>query len=191
MRTLYLHGFLSSPDSMKATKLREAHAKAKIPFNCPALHVGPKEAAQIILDEISSFNGEPFCVIGSSLGGFYAAWVAKTFRTRAVVLNPAVYPWNFMDEKIGYHKIESTGEMIYVGPNYRKELLAMRTDPPGETLKPNRLAIFGTADEVLDWHEGAKFYEGCPSVIVEGADHRLSNFDPLVPIIMDFVRQSS
>ncbi|MCD8339632.1 MAG: esterase [Burkholderiales bacterium] len=185
MRTLYLHGFLSSPESMKAVKLREAHRKAGIPFHCPTLHVGPKEASKIILNEIESFNGDGFCVAGSSLGGFYAAWVAEKYGVRAVVLNPAVYPWNFMDEKICFHLIPATGKYIYVSPSYREELLALKTMPPAR--KQERLAIFGDADEVLNWIEGAVFYKGCPSIVGKDGDHRLSDFDPLVPRIMEFL----
>ncbi len=187
MRTLYLHGFLSSPSSNKATKLREAHQKAGIKFSAPELHVGPKAAAEIILRTIESFDGEDFCVIGSSLGGFYSTWVAENFSTRAILLNPAVRPWNFMDGKEGEHFVEGTNKKIIVYPQYKEELQTMATDKPSNP--KNYLVFLADADEVLNWKDGAEFYSQCRQIIVKGADHRFSEFDSLVPEIMDFVRR--
>ncbi len=187
MRTLYLHGFLSSPGSNKATKLRAAHIKAGIEFFAPELHVGPKDVLEIILRTIDSFGGDNFCVIGSSLGGFYSTWVAENFGTKAVLLNPAVRPWNFMEDKIGEHFVEGTNKKIIVYPQYKEELQIMATDRPSNP--KNYLVFLGDADEVLNWKDGAEFYSQCRQVIVKGADHRFSEFDSLVPTIMDFVQQ--
>ncbi len=185
MRTLYLHGFLSSPESMKGKKLRQAHQKAGIPFDAPVLHCSPKDAAGIIEDMIRGFCGDDFCVVGSSLGGFYATWVAENYGVPAVLLNPAVRPWNFMADKIGIHTITGTDKTIEVVPEYDPELRAMGKE---SITKPQRyLTILGDADEVLDWRDGAKFYAEARQIVVKGGDHRLSDFDPLIPEIMEFI----
>ena len=88
---LYLHGFCSSPESWKARLLADAMTRRGQGerFFCPFLSPVPREAiAQA--EEIIHREAGPLAVVGSSLGGFYATWLAEKFDLRAVLVNPAV-----------------------------------------------------------------------------------------------------
>jgi len=185
--TLYLHGFCSHPDSNKGRLLRKAHEDAGIPFIAPALHVGPQKASKIILDSVRGLNPEELVVIGSSLGGFYATWLTEQLGCRAILLNPAVSPWNVVGENLGKHELTEIGVTIEVVPSHVEELQRMRT----RSLKHprNYMTFLGNQDEMLDWTEGLFFYKDTQVRIVEGGDHRFSHFEELIPEIMKFVRQ--
>lgn len=183
--TIYIHGFLSSPYSNKGKILEQRHLQRGIPFIAPEIFVGPKKAAEIIIAAVDQVQTDDFCFIGSSLGGFYATWAAEKFSRKAVLLNPAVRPWLFMEDKVGVHYVEQTGDKIVVYPEYEEELKALAVN----SLKApsNYLTILGDKDEVLNWHDGEEFYHETNVKIVHGADHRLSGFDSLADDVMNFL----
>ena len=100
---VYLHGFRSSPQSRKAQMLREHLQKlGRVDqFVCPALPASPRMASQLALYAARSTRVEHLAVIGSSLGGYYATWVAEHLGCRAVLLNPAVDPARDLQAHIG------------------------------------------------------------------------------------------
>lgn len=185
--TLYLHGFCSHPNTNKGRLLRKAHEEAGLPFIAPPLHVGPRKAADIILEAVRGIEPEDLVVIGSSLGGFYATWLTERLGCRAVLLNPAVSPWNVVGENLGKHELKDIGVTIEVVPSHVDELKKMRTT----NLKHPRdyLTFLGNEDEMLDWTEGLFFYRDTQVRIVEGGDHRFSHFEELIPEIMRFIQQ--
>ena len=89
---LYLHGFRSSPQSTKATKVGAwiAAHRPDVAWWCPQLAVSPAAAMRDVFAGIADWPRERTGIIGSSLGGFYATVVAERHGGRAVVLNPAV-----------------------------------------------------------------------------------------------------
>lgn len=186
--TIYIHGFLSSPYSNKGKILRKIHEQRGIPFIAPEFFVGPRKATDIIDKTVRQVATEDFCFIGSSLGGFYATWAAEKYGKKAVLLNPAVRPWLFMEDKMGVHYVEQTGDEIIVYPEYEIELKALAVDKL--QLPLNYLTILGDQDEVLNWRDGKEFYDGTNIKIVQGADHRLSNFDALAEEVMNFLHGS-
>lgn len=105
--TLYLHGFLSHPNSAKPKLLREAHEKIGKPFIAPELYMSPEEVAAFLSKLIKEdLEGGPVDVIGSSLGGFYAAWAKEHLPVvKAVLLNPALGNWGKVDFQPGWHKV--------------------------------------------------------------------------------------
>jgi len=87
---LYLHGFRSSPQSTKATKVGAwmAGHRPDVVWWCPQLAVSPAAAMRDIFAGIAEWPRERTGIIGSSLGGFYATVVAERHGGRAVVLIP-------------------------------------------------------------------------------------------------------
>jgi predicted esterase YcpF (UPF0227 family) len=195
MRTthlLYLHGFRSSPQSMKARKMAAliAQRHPAVHWHCPQLPPSPEAALRGVMDEIAGWPGqagyESLAVIGSSLGGFYATAVAERLGVRAVLLNPAVEPARdlarYIGEQTAWHNPD---EHFFFEPRFVDELKAQHAGPlktPG-----NYLAIIAKGDEVLDWREMAGRYAGARLRILEGGDHALSDFDAQVPEILEFL----
>lgn len=88
---LYLHGFRSSPQSWKARLLADAFAARGLAsqFHCPALSHDPAIAIAQAEAILARHPGH-FALAGSSLGGYYATWLAEKHDLRAVLINPAV-----------------------------------------------------------------------------------------------------
>ncbi|HRK57130.1 MAG TPA: YqiA/YcfP family alpha/beta fold hydrolase, partial [Burkholderiaceae bacterium] len=102
---IYLHGFLSSPDSTKAQRLRTAMAQRGLAseYVCPQLPMSPRAAAKLVLATAQMDDAEHLTLIGSSLGGFYATWAAEQLGCRAVLLNPAITPFEDLRRAVGAH----------------------------------------------------------------------------------------
>lgn len=198
MRTthlLYLHGFRSSPQSVKSRKMaalvREHHPA--VHWWCPQLPASPQAALQMVFDEIAGWpqqaGHQSMAVIGSSLGGFYATAVAERVGCKAVLLNPAVEPARdlagYIGEQTAWHNPHNPEGHFFFEPRFVDELKAQHAGPlktPG-----NYLAVIAKGDEVLDWREMTARYAGARIRLLEGGDHALSDFDSHVPEILDFL----
>jgi hypothetical protein len=117
---LYLHGFRSSPRSTKARLVaqRVAQAHPDLQWWCPQLPPSPHDAIDMVMKGIAHWPRKSMAVIGSSLGGFYATYVAGMTRCRAVLLNPAVHPARDLTRYIGDQTSwHDPAEHFYFGPN--------------------------------------------------------------------------
>jgi len=87
---LYLHGFTSGPQSHKAQALGQRMRERGLGdfLVCPQLPASPREAIALTTDLIARRGITT--VVGSSLGCYYATWLAETFDLKAVLVNPAV-----------------------------------------------------------------------------------------------------
>lgn len=185
---LYLHGFRSSPLSSKARKLcRAIHAlRRNVLWWSPQLPASPAEASQCIAAGTKDWPTESMAVVGSSLGGYYANWLAERKRCRAVLLNPAVQPARSLASSVGqltrWHAPEQRFDFK---AEYLDELRALAVTQPangGQTL-----AIIAKGDEVLDWREMAQQHAGAHLHILDGGDHGLTDFDVHLPRILAFL----
>jgi predicted esterase YcpF (UPF0227 family) len=184
---LYLHGFRSSPGSAKArqvaARVRERHPQ--VHWWCPQLPPSPRAAAGMLMETVARWPAE-MAVIGSSLGGFYATWVAEEKACKAALLNPAVRPARdlaaYIGEQAGWH---DPGERFFFEPRFVDELRALER---GRIARPeNYFAIIAKGDEVLDWREMAARYEGAAIKLLEGGDHALSDFDRHIDPLFAFL----
>lgn len=175
---LYLHGFRSSPLSMKAVKMAQRIQRDHpgVTWWCPQLPPSPRVAFDAIRQGIADWPHERMAVVGSSLGGFYATRVALQTGCRAVLLNPAVNPARdlarYIGEQTAWHNPD---DRFFFRPEYVDELRALAC---GDLPRPERvLAVIAKGDEVLDWREMVGRYPGVRLKLLEGSDHALSDFD--------------
>lgn len=104
---LYLHGFRSSPQSTKASRLASLFSSTypDVHWWCPQLPPSPLEASKLISEGTANWPKESIAVIGSSLGGFYATWLAHRYDCKAVLINPAIEPARDLAKYIGEHSV--------------------------------------------------------------------------------------
>lgn len=183
---LYLHGFLSSPASVKAQQLRAALTRVgrEADFLCPQLPVSPRAAAEVALASAQLEDPAGLSVIGSSLGGYYATWLAERLGCRAVLLNPAIRPYEDLRAHVGWHADPRGGRPVEVRPEFLDELRALETARLTELGR--YLVIAATGDEVIDYRQMVAKYEGCTMRIIEGSDHALSDFAAYLPQVLGF-----
>jgi len=186
VNVLYLHGFRSSPQSTKATMLRQSFAEAGACFVCPQLPASP-QAAVALAESLIAERGDPardWALIGSSLGGYYATWLAERCGARTVLLNPAIRPADDLRPYLGAVTAWHSGETFLWRDAYLDELRALA---PGVLAKPERyLLIAAKGDEVIDWRDMVTHYAGAHQIVLEGSDHALSDFAALIPAVIDF-----
>lgn len=185
---LYLHGFRSSPQSAKARQMAAYVARhhPDVTFWCPQLPPSPRAAMELVAQGIAPWRGAEMGVVGSSLGGFYASWVAQRKGCRSVLLNPAVHPARDLERYIGEQTAwHDPAERFYFQAEYIDELRALDTT----TLVPAapELAIIAQGDEVLDWREMVARYPHAQQVVQEGGEHALANFGDYLPRVAAFL----
>ena len=187
---LYLHGFRSSPQSAKA-RLMAAHMAEHHPdvvWHCPQLPPSPQAAVDMVSAATAHWPSETMAVVGSSLGGFYATWVAEQRGCKAVLLNPAVNPARDLQKYIGaqtqWHAPE---EAFFFQPHYVDELRDLHC---GDLRTPaHYFCIIAKGDEVLDWREMHARYAASEVLLLEGGDHALSDFASHLPRVMAHLGQ--
>jgi predicted esterase YcpF (UPF0227 family) len=186
---LYLHGFRSSPRSFKAQKMAEAVRRRHpgVTWWCPQLPPSPREAMDMAWDTVRRWPHERTAVVGSSLGGFYATWVAERTGCRAVLLNPAVDPARDLQKYVGEQTAwHDPNERFEVKPEFMQELRALECGPVAH---PERyFAVIAKGDEVLDWREMTGRYPGVRIKLLEGGDHALGDFDDHLEEVLAFLR---
>jgi uncharacterized protein len=174
---LYLHGFRSSPQSTKArqvaARVRESHSQVN--WWCPQLPPSPRAAMEMVMEGIASWPATEMAVIGSSLGGFYASYVAQAKKCKAVLLNPAVHAARDLAKYIGEQTAwHDPREKFFFEPRFVEELRVLEGGPPAD---PEKIfAIIAKGDEVLDWREMTARYPGSVIKLLERGDHALSDF---------------
>ena len=153
---------------------------------CPQLPPSPREAAALIRQGTADWPAERMAVVGSSLGGFYATWVAEQRGCKAVLLNPAVDPARDLAKYIGEQTAwHDPAERFFFRPEYIDELRALACGP---ITRPERyFAVIAKGDELLDWREMAGRYPGAAIRLLEGSDHALSDFDQHIGAVMAFL----
>ncbi|PUE61647.1 esterase [Limnohabitans sp. 2KL-17] len=189
---LYLHGFRSSPNSAKAQKMAWI-VQADHPgvtWWCPQLHASPRQAIDALLAGVSAWPRERMAIMGSSLGGFYAAWLAQQLGCPAVLLNPAVHPARDLAGYIGEHPAwHDPSQKVFFEADYVRELADLESKiQPHQPHTTKKLAVIAKGDEVLDWREMLACHEAGRVRLVEGGDHALSDFDLYLPEILEFLR---
>ena len=183
---LYLHGFCSAPASLKARLLADVLAARGLAdrFFCPALSHVPFDAIAQAEAIIEAQPG-PLTLVGSSLGGFYAACLAERYSLRAALVNPLVTLPQPYDSFIGEHLNLYTGERFNFTAEHVDQLQALET--PSVTPE-NYLLLVETGDEVLDYRQAIARYAGCRQMVFEGGDHSFTHFAELLPQLLEYCR---
>jgi predicted esterase YcpF (UPF0227 family) len=184
---VYLHGFRSSPASIKATRLRAYVDSLPSPptLHVPALHHRPSLAMRDVVEWVERNADGDVAFVGSSLGGFYATYLAERFGARAVMINPAVRPYQALAASLGVQTNLHTGEAFEVTHEHMEELRAMAV---ARITHPERyFLLVETGDEVLDYRDAVAFYAGACQYVRGGGDHTFTEFEAQMPAILRFV----
>lgn len=182
---IYLHGFNSSPGSHKAQVLArymQAHGLGDR-YRCPALPHLPRQALAVVEAEIGRHPRASVTLVGSSLGGFYATYLAERHDLRALLINPAVYPHEDLRAYLGAQRNLYTQQQYELTEEHLRQWEKLYLP----TVRPQRyLLLVETGDEVLDYRQAVKKYAGARQIIVEGGDHSLVSFPEHIPMILEF-----
>ena len=150
-------------------------------FACPALPTFAREAISAVNPLL---KGKP-CLVGSSLGGFYATYLAEKHGLKAVLLNPAIDPHIGLRAYLGPQKNLHTGEPYELTEAHLRgweELDVKRVTPS------RYLLVVETGDEVLDYRRALERYALAEQIVVPSGDHSLQSFPQHLARILEFSR---
>ena len=182
---IYLHGFNSSPGSHKAQLLKrymEARGLSD-QYSCPALPTLGTQAIAAVEAEMALHADESITLVGSSLGGFYASYLAERHSIRAVLINPAVYPHEDLRAYLGVQSNPYTQQRYELTEEHLRQWEQLNLP----SVRAERyLLIVETGDEVLDFRQAVSKYAGGRQVVIDGGDHSLASFPEHIPLILEF-----
>jgi uncharacterized protein len=169
---LYLHGFTSGPQSFKARALHaHLHRRGQGDrFICPQLP--PSPAAALALAESLIRPGTT--LVGSSLGGYYATWLAERHDLGAVLINPAVVAQLPVQQFVGPQRNLYTGEAFEFTHAHVAELLAIEV--PVLTRPSRYWLLVEQGDEVLDYRHAVARYAGARQTVLPGGNHSFTRW---------------
>ena len=187
---VYLHGFRSSPRSSKAMMTGEGVKAISSPANpiewyCPQLLASPKESMAMVEEHIKQTGADQIVVVGSSLGGFYANYLAEKYDCKAVVLNPAVRAARELAPHVGMMTAYDNDEPFDFRPEYIDELKSLQVE---KITNPSRyFLIAAKGDELLDWQEMVAFYPEAKHLVLDGSDHGIADYAEHLPQVLKFI----
>jgi uncharacterized protein len=184
---VYLHGLNSAGSSHKAAVLREQ--LASIDVFSPTY---PAQAAAQALTSLTAQLGElletsatdtPRVLVGSSMGGFYGAWLAHRLGfDHLVMINPALRPWELLQQVEGWQYNEAKDERYYLSAEMVAATGAFATTPSEIGLPVTLLHDKG--DELIDYRQAVAAYDGFADIhLFEGGSHAFEHMDEAVTII--------
>lgn len=174
---LYIHGFASCGQGNKSRLLQEFFGDVI----APDLPSAPHKAVQH-LEKILTQNSIDL-LVGSSLGGYYATYLAQKYGIKGVLLNPSTRPYHTLKPYIGINKRFCDGEEFEWKEEYLQELFAYDTT----NLRKNLLLVLlQSGDEVLDYREAFEKYSNQRRVVEYGGNHRFENLQDYLCMIKNF-----
>lgn len=182
---IYLHGFRSSPASEKARLLARHMASRGMAdrFWCEQLPVSPRQAIETVEDVLARSPKTP-TLVGSSLGGYYATYLAEKHDLRAILINPAVVPHETLARFVGVQTNVYTGETFEFTREHLTELEQLNVP---QLSRPERFwLLVETGDEVLDYRQAVQKYAGARQTVIEGGDHSFQHFPDYLDAIVEF-----
>jgi predicted esterase YcpF (UPF0227 family) len=203
---VYLHGFLSSPQSVKAQQ-----SVSFVKKNFPSLHLhvpqlpgNVNKAVTIIDNLVATLPSNKTGFIGSSMGGFLATYCVEKYSIqnqevglakgtkgkqtsypRAVLINPAVTPFDLLHDYLGQHINPYTNEVFNILPQHITRLRQLYVN---KLIDPSRYKVLlQTGDETLDYKLAANKYASCDLVVEKGGDHSFVGYEAHLPRIFGFL----
>lgn len=187
---LYLHGLNSSGLSKKAARLREALAPIEVLSPSYPAH-RPQAAADRLSGWLRTLRcergpSEPRLWVGSSMGGFYGRYLARSFPVgHLVLINPALRPWEVLAPYRGERMVTASGEAYRVD-----DALIEGTRPFGVAMEdeasPTTSLFLDEGDELIDWRIAANIYRERGRLLrFPGGGHTFTHLDEVIPLIRD------
>ena len=187
---LYLHGFLSSPKSVKAqaTKAYFEQYHSDVRLHIPELSNFPSKVEGQLLDLIESTPAlldDGLKLIGSSMGGYLSTFLLEQFGGKAVLINPAVRPYELLQSFIGTHENPYSKEQFEIVEGDIGVIKALEAESISDQARYK--VLLQTEDETLDYRLAAEKYAQSHLVIEEGGDHSFVGYENHLPAIAEFL----
>ena len=204
-RYIYLHGFTSSPQSGKATYFRQRFAACGVTLDVPQLDEGNFERMTMssqaaVIDR--AVGDRPSVLLGSSLGGYLAAWYAARHQEveRVVLMAPAFFFLSRWQERFSAREMDlwrrqgslpifhyGSGQDLPLAYSFIEEALSLEDEP--RFTQPG-LILHGTLDPVVPVSTSESYAQGRANITLRrfNSGHELTDvLDPMWGEIRPFL----
>lgn len=182
----YLHGFRSGPQSAKVQALaaRMEQLGLREHLWCEQLSPIPAQAIAQVERQLARSAQTP-TFVGSSLGGFYATYLANLHACRAVLINPLVLHAQFQaDEFLGEHQMIYSAERFSFTREHVDQIKVL--DTPSLRHPDNFWLLAEEGDEVLDYHHALQRYQACRQTVLPGGNHSFTRWNDYLDGVIAF-----
>ena len=182
---LYFHGFKSSSDSGKAQEFKKfiENKTSQTKIIIPDLKDDFKEAHKQIEGLIEK-NSPNILYMGSSLGGYYALYFAQLYKTKSILINPAIPPLKDFEIHLGKNENYATGNKFTIS---KDDISYVRSLHHKKILEPkNNLILLESGDEILNYVESSSYFRGSYIDIFYGGNHSYTSIKEKFTKIKDF-----
>lgn len=195
---VYLHGFQSNPRSLKAQQLQaylqaqlEQNEQAEFNLHLPDLNFPPQQVMQKLQHMVQTLPNMVF--VGSSFGAFYATQMVARYGCPAVLINPAMRPWQLFRSLFGEAQLPyKVSETWTLTAEHLSEMQQIHFEqfPHADKI----LVLLQQGDEVLDYLEAQRYYKQqhpMAMIMTEyGGNHTMDNFNEKIPMLLTFLKHS-
>ncbi len=186
-KLLYLHGFNSSPESHKALLVSKylAEKGCSEQLICPQIPAVPGEAREFLEDIVQqTISDYQLNFVGSSLGGYYATYLAEKYSGSAVLINPSVKPYETLKACLGENKFYFDDGCWDFNETHIQQLKEMDVKHISDARR--YLVLLQTGDQTLDYRQAEKKYKNSQCIIEQGGDHGFVDLERYLLQIMQF-----
>ncbi len=177
---IYIHGWNSSGNARKAELLRaELANNTEYEVASHTLKSHPREAIKQLTKIIESEKkSRKVFLIGSSLGGYYAVYLAEELGLKATMINPAVWAYKIFENDRGENLNPNTDETYIVDQEWIDSLEEIFIKSPDIQ---KYLVLLQTGDETLDYRYAEKYFSGAKISIDQGGSHSFEDLESKIP----------
>ena len=191
MQIIYLHGFQSSPMSKKGQQLQQYCTNVEhADVHLPDLNKPPEHVLRDISKLIESLPLDQVRLVGSSLGGFYATYLVAKYGCPAVLINPAMRPWQLFEDLFGIEQIPlKVTDSWTLDADQLQQLQSIADTKLKHADKI--LVLLQRGDEVLDYRQAQRYYNAAqPSALIltdADGNHAMDDFEEKLPFVLRFL----
>ncbi len=180
---IYIHGYGSHGLGSKAKKFRNYCKENNIAFIAPSLSYIPDLAIQT-LEELIESCGKDVTLIGSSMGGYMGIYLATKYNLKAVLINPAIFPYKILNQTLGYTS------NFYDGSKFewtKKHLEMLQKYEVKEVKKQNFMLLLQKGDELLNFQEAVDKFLGAKIFVEDCGTHSFEGIERYFEKIMKYL----
>ncbi|OTG74601.1 esterase [Acinetobacter sp. ANC 4169] len=189
MNIIYLHGFQSSALSIKGQQIKDYCQQLNhVQVHLPDLNLPPEQTLAQVAKMIEELDR--VVLVGSSLGGFYATQLVAKYGVPAVLINPAMRPWQLFRDLFGIEQIPYVVSAEWTLDHTHLDQLEQMAVPFVHDAD-KILVLLQQGDEVLDYREAQRYYSNVShqSMLITEAkgNHAMENFADKIPMALQFL----
>ncbi len=180
---LYIHGFSSNGEGSKAQSFRDYFKSIDEPYFAPSLSNIPDLAIKTLEEIIQTYNEEIY-LIGSSLGGFYATYLADKYGLKTVLINPSIFPYKTLNSYVGLNPNFYDNSSF----EWKESHLEMLKKYEVTDIDEKLFTLFiQKGDELLNFQEAVDRFKNAKVFIEDGGSHRFDNIEKYYHLISKLV----